>query len=413
MQKSRYFFLIIIFTTNMFLLQGCSKKETGKKATKPDVQVEGKDEQKNIIHGVVYNEGGKPVAGALVLPLPYGGYPIESDVNGKFELMGPSPSEDRYIFSLFARDLKHNMAAAVELDDCNKPVEITLIEGVTLTGRVTNPQGKPLAGVHISPVVYRKNWTAAFGFTVFQPTEINGVYEIKALPVGQDYELPVRPFFKYGGSKVRLGLLEQPGRKEVADIILPPVNQPDEVVELIGKPAPDFPENAQWINSKPLRWKDLKGKVVILDFWAVRCGPCIRDMPRISELHKKQEKNGITVIGIHTAGNKLEDIQKAIKKYDIRHPICIDIPKVKGGKKHGGVMSSEYGINQIPHAFVIDHQGNVVDYGWGGITGVVGKANELVKQHTDQKSNIHLHTPLKPGKTIHLENSVAATPSGE
>ena len=390
MQKSRYFFLIIIFTTNMFLLQGCSKKETGKKATKPDVQVEGKDEQKNIIHGVVYNEGGKPVAGALVLPLPYGGYPVESDVNGKFELMGPS--EDRVIFTLFARDLKHNIAAAVELGDCNKPVEITLIGGITLSGRVTNPQGKPIAGVHISPVVYRKNWTAAFGFTVFQPTDINGFYEIKALPVGQDYELPVRSFLKYGGSKVRLGLLEQPGRKEIADIILPPVNPPDEVVELIGKPATDFPENAQWINSKPLRWKDIKGKVVVLDFWAVWCGPCMSDMPRVNELYKKWEENGITVIGIHTAGSKLEDIQKAIEKYDIRHPIYIDIPKVKGDKSYG-VMSSKYGVSGIPYAFVIDHQGNVADYSWGSIAGVVGKANELVKQQSEQKSNIHLHTP--------------------
>jgi len=177
MQKSCYFFLIIICTTNVLLLQGCSKKETGKKATKPDVQVEGKAEQKNIIHGVVYNEGNKPVAGALVLPLPYGGYPVESDVNGKFELMGPF--EDRVIFTLFARDLEHNMAAAVELGDCNKLVEITLVEGVTLSGRVTNPQGKPIAGADISPVVYRENWTAAFGFTVFQPTDINGVYVIK------------------------------------------------------------------------------------------------------------------------------------------------------------------------------------------------------------------------------------------
>ncbi len=162
---------------------------------------------------------------------------------------------------------------------------------------------------------------------------------------------------------------KQPGRK---------AKEKQSKNALIGKPAPPFPQNASWLNSEPLTWKELAGKVVILDFWADWCGPCRNDLPLMSALHKKRQETGIIVIGIHTPGSKIENIRKVMKKYELNYPICIDAPAPRAAEGFGA-MSSMYGVTGIPYAFVIDREGNVTGHGWG-VSGVLGHAQELVKK---------------------------------
>ncbi len=150
---------------------------------------------------------------------------------------------------------------------------------------------------------------------------------------------------------------------------------------LIGKPAPSFPENAVWLNSKALTWQALRGNVVILDFWADWCVPCRNDLPVMSSLDKNREETGIIVIGIHTPGSEITDIRKVMKEYDLNYPICIDIrPPV--GVDFWGEMYSRYGVNGIPYAFVIDQNGNVAVHGQG-VGQVLGKAHQLAKKKPD------------------------------
>lgn len=151
---------------------------------------------------------------------------------------------------------------------------------------------------------------------------------------------------------------------------------------LIGKPAPAFPKNTTWLNSKPLTWKDLRGKVVILDFWAEWCGPCYIDLPKVGKLHREHDETGIVVIGVHPPGSKIEDIQKVVKKYELGYPICIDTPKPHGKKYGFGIMSSRCGEHGIPYAVVVDQEGNVAGYGESGkgIASVLGKARELAEK---------------------------------
>ena len=74
-------------------------------------------------------------------------------------------------------------------------------------------------------------------------------------------------------------------------------DEKDAFAELIGKPAPDFAGDFA-INGKPTKISALKGKVGLLDFWAVWCGPCIGAFPHLRELNDKYKDKGLEVVGV-------------------------------------------------------------------------------------------------------------------
>jgi thiol-disulfide isomerase/thioredoxin len=145
----------------------------------------------------------------------------------------------------------------------------------------------------------------------------------------------------------------------------------------IGQPAVEFIES-QWLNSKPLKLADLHGKVVVLDFWAVGCGPCRDDLPIMNRCHNQRIASEIVFIGVHTSGNTKEEVQKVVQQYELRYPIYIDAPPGPGASGFG-TMLSWFGVQSIPYAAVIDREGNVA--GHGRLPEVLGKAQQLVHRH--------------------------------
>ncbi|MGE3808857.1 MAG: thioredoxin-like domain-containing protein [Gemmataceae bacterium] len=119
------------------------------------------------------------------------------------------------------------------------------------------------------------------------------------------------------------------------------------------QPAPELDGGTAWLNTAgPLRLKDLKGKIVILDFWTFCCINCIHTLPDLAKLEKKYEKE-LVVIGVHSAKFENEKdtaaIRKAILRYQISHPVVNDSDMK---------IWNAYGVRSWPTLAVIDPEGN-------------------------------------------------------
>jgi len=93
--------------------------------------------------------------------------------------------------------------------------------------------------------------------------------------------------------------------------------------------APDFVGISHWINTdKALTLADLRGKVVLVDFWTYTCINCIRTLPFVTGWYEKYKDKGFVVVGVHTPEfefeKKTENVEQAIKQYNIHYPVAQD-----------------------------------------------------------------------------------------
>ena len=152
------------------------------------------------------------------------------------------------------------------------------------------------------------------------------------------------------GSQVALHVLR--GKDEV-DVKLALAARPDEAQmlrdQLLDKPAPGFAmEKLAGPHSATLG--ELKGQVVVVEFWATWCGPCRTTMPTLTAWQKKYGAQGLRVVGVSSEGREAIDEFLAAKK---------EKPGYTIGRDEGGKTSSSYGVPAIPTIVVIDRAGVV------------------------------------------------------
>lgn len=119
--------------------------------------------------------------------------------------------------------------------------------------------------------------------------------------------------------------------------------------------APEFTGINEWLNGDPQRMADLKGKVVLIDFWTYSCINCVRTLPYVTEWYDKYKDDGLVVIGIHTPEFAFEkdkgNVQKAIQRFKINYPVAQDNDYKTWGA---------YNNKAWPAHYLIDKEGNIV-----------------------------------------------------
>jgi peroxiredoxin/YHS domain-containing protein len=127
----------------------------------------------------------------------------------------------------------------------------------------------------------------------------------------------------------------------------------------------EFPREApafslQSLAGEPLSNGSLKGKVVLLDFWATWCAPCRKSMPELQALHKKYAERGFTVIGVSIDEGKdgPSKVKKFVSSKKIAYPIALDSEQAPAWEA--------FKVKAVPAAFLLDQQGRVVAQ-WTGV----------------------------------------------
>lgn len=140
-------------------------------------------------------------------------------------------------------------------------------------------------------------------------------------------------------------------------------------------PAPEITGITAWINSNPLTINELKGKVVLIDFWTYSCINCIRTFPYITDWYAKYKDKGLVIIGVHTPEFEFEkdfnNVKKATERFGILYPVAMD---------NNFKTWNAYSNNFWPAHYLIDQNGVVrqVHYGEGAYMETENAIRELL-----------------------------------
>jgi thiol-disulfide isomerase/thioredoxin len=140
----------------------------------------------------------------------------------------------------------------------------------------------------------------------------------------------------------------------------------------IATVAPDF--TLESLDGKTVKLSDLRGKAVLLNFWATWCGPCKIEMPWFVELQKQYADQGFQIIGVAMDDSSKEDIAKFAKEMGVNYPVLIGKEAV--GEAYGGVPA-------LPETFFIARDGKIIDR----IIGLKGRAEieDSIKKALDTR----------------------------
>lgn len=159
-------------------------------------------------------------------------------------------------------------------------------------------------------------------------------------------------------------------------------------LNLVGQPAPEIAV-AEWINGEPVSLEDLRGQVVLLEFWATWCKPCHEMFPKLNELHEAHSERGLKILsltrhylayggGAGSREDELNLIRQFVAERNLRFPVGVAADER---------LQTLYGATGLPAVALIDRRGTV-RYRFGG--GGDAMFHQILKECLDEQASASL-----------------------
>jgi peroxiredoxin/5-hydroxyisourate hydrolase-like protein (transthyretin family) len=334
------------------------------------------------LSGHVTDVAGRPIAGAEVTAFEWvyeWGSEIAktaTDEQGRYAVSSLWP-DAHYMVSATAKGYGSKNMMSI---DGLKPGETRALEPLTLrkadrsvAGRVVDASGKPVAGVTLW-IEGRESTNQSV------TTDREGRFRRDGL-VDETIRLQCdSPDKKYWAQK------KVPAGSMDVLLVLPPeagkdtFSIDDQLTErfaaLQGRQAPPLRVVA-WVNSAPRTLQQLRGKVVLIDFWGMGCGPCVASLPEVQRTAERFAQKGVVVIGLHDASASAPQLREFAYRHKLTYPLAIDAPANPKGSARN--TFGDYGVQGIPSAAVIDRDGNVAYLG-SSLVEAVGAMGGLLER---------------------------------
>jgi thiol-disulfide isomerase/thioredoxin/protocatechuate 3,4-dioxygenase beta subunit len=226
-----------------------------------------------------------------------------------------------------------------------------LAKGYTLPVRVVSQDGKPIAGASI------ETSSTSHLLTQAVRSDASGRAILRNLPAGV---VPAQ--ISFGGIAMSTKLIISSDDQENTEIKVTladstaanigSAKRPDLLA--VGKQAPDWDVEG-WSDGTNRRIADYRGNVLVIEFWGMWCGPCVKAIPWMQRLAETCDREAVVFLGIHTPDGDFDQIARLKKLLGWSAPIAID----RGTSTSDGVTSSRFGIHGYPTILIINREGKV------------------------------------------------------
>jgi RNA polymerase sigma factor (sigma-70 family) len=312
-------------------------------------------QQLPMIRGTVYLPDGKPAAGALVVDDDTSSdHALVADALGRFEFRSRWGHGGVTVSASHPTErLSGGVSLTTAESEPSTECTIRLEPESELVGSLVDPDGKPLPRTKVRLGMEQANGT----LTMYSSSEssltddggrfrfagLNHAWKYRAAVYGptRDKALAASPWIEPRERTIKLEPVTVP-----AGTLEPPDAAPLEAPELHCQ---------EWINSGPLNLDSLRGKVVLLEFWASWSGPRLGQLAQVQRDHDLFASKGLVVIGIHPKSTPADRVRAVVREKNLKFPVGLDDSK--------GTTCAAYGVSGFPYSILVGRDGKVLRTG--------------------------------------------------